>query len=144
MKIIASKEIQATEPVDDDHGAVVCTTSEWEVARDFAHEYERFSSPYPVGFIFTLDGAKIGSQFNVIPYEAETASSDEKEYRVQGDLPLKTFLLKIEAAGDLSLLKNPRFIRQMYEDNPRDDYSGYWDDLSSFKRVFSALLRACK
>jgi len=134
--------IEATEPVDDDEmGAVVCVTSDFKIGRMFAIEFERFNSQYDVGFVFELDAPKIMASFNATPYEAETASSDEQEYRIDSDIPLRGYCTGIRIVGDKSLLRNKRYLGQMHEKGCKNFYFG--QRFGDFDDFYNALKRLC-
>ena len=105
--ILRDGKIRADNPVDDDDlGAVVCVTEREEVGRMFAVEFVRTNSEYPVGVVFTLDAAKVLHDIEAIPYEADTAGTEnEAEHRVKGDIPLKPYCVGIRLVGDLGELR---------------------------------------
>lgn len=141
--IVASGVIKATEPVDDEHGRCVCTSASQQVAHDFACEYARLASPYDVGFIFTLNGSLIAQTCEVVGYEAETASSDEQEFRVLDDLPLKRFVTGLQATGDVALLSSASFRKKVYEEACDDvyDFRRTFPTYRDFSAVLSKMMR---
>jgi hypothetical protein len=105
--ILRDGMIRADNPVDDDDlGAVVCVTEREEMGRMFAIEFVRLNSEYPVGVVFTLDAAKVLQAFEAVPYDADTAGTeDEAEYRVKGDIALKPYCIGMRLVGDLDELR---------------------------------------
>ena len=140
--IVASGLIIATEPVDDEHGPCVCTSASRKVAHDFACEYVRMASPYDVGFIFTLNGTLIAQTCEVVSYEAETASSDEQEFRILDDLTVSRVVTGIQATGDVALLADRSFLRKVYDEaSGGDEFQRLFPTYQSFSAVLSKMLR---
>jgi hypothetical protein len=147
--IIRDGSIKATNPVDDDDlGAVVCVTELSEMGHNFAVEFVRTNSEYPVGVVFTLNAEKILRDFNAVPYEAETASDFEGEYRVQADIPLKGYCLGIRLVGDLDELRSQ--VRSMdrrtgemqtLKERIFNDWRQYFTSWSQFNNLWTRLLR---
>jgi hypothetical protein len=144
--IVKSGVLRATEPVDDDgHGPTVSATSSEKVGHDFACEYARMASPYDVGFIFRINGTLVGETCEVLAeYEAETASSDEEEYRIKSDLPLKRYVTGLRPTGDIEQLRDSRFRRQMYDEACDDvyDFRRAFPTFASFSSVLTKMCRA--
>jgi hypothetical protein len=141
--IFQSGCIDADNPVDDDDlGAVVCVTSEFNIGRMFAIEFERCNSQFDVGFVFELDAAKVMESFEAFPYEAETASIDEKEYRIDGDIPLRPYCTGIKIVGDKSLLTNKKYLQQMHKSGCKNFFQ-FGQRFGDFDDFLGALKRLC-
>lgn len=139
--ILKDGYIEATEPVDDDGmGAVVCVTSDEDIGVAFAVEFARFNSSYDVGFVFQLNAHAVVDAIETVPYEAETASMDEHEYRVMGDIPLKQYMTGISIAGDVRLLRDDEYIAKMYKNGMKNpNFAIRFSTLKSFVAALRTL-----
>ena len=137
--IMRDDAIKADNPVDDaDMGAVVCVTGRKSIARLFAVEFARVNSEYPVGVIFTLDARKILTDLRGIRHSAETQGSEEEaEYRIQGNLPIKQYCLKINLVGKTRKIQSRTLMNEIY-----DDWSQYFNGRDHFFMLRQKLLQA--
>ena len=143
--IVNMHGIRADMPVDDDDmGAVVCTTSDSKMARNFATEFARLNSPYDVGVVFAIDGKSMLNSAEIIPYHAETAGEFEYEFRIQGDVPRQA-ITGIKIVGKKALLRSERFIEKMWDD-AMDNYEArqFFQTYSTFKAMVEELLRVAQ
>jgi hypothetical protein len=130
--ILRDGRVLASTPVDDDGlGAVVCMSSSYRVGRMFAVEFARTNSDLPVGAVFTFPAARVRAHARTLAHTAETASLDEREHRVQGDVPT-TLLQRIRLVGATRLVANERWMEHLYRTTPaaRIAFHGmdaFWD-----------------
>lgn len=140
--LIMKQGIEATEPVDDDDlGAVVCTTSCPDIGQMFAIEFARANSDFDVGFVFSIDAKQVVQHAETVPYQAETASFDELEFRVMGDIP-RSMITGFKVVGNSSLLRKQSFIEQMWWDMPPHLKQEFRGDRAMFEMAIKALLDA--
>lgn len=135
--IVVDDVIKADHPVDADAGPVVCSTSDPRMARSFAIEFARVNSEYDVGFVFKIDTTQVSHR--IYPYDAETASDNENEYRIQGDVNLSA-VVGIKLVGKGVLLRRQNFLQRMYDENRRFLIGHHGMDFEDFCSAIRTLL----
>lgn len=113
VHIFRQKNIKADRPVDAEDD-VVCLTEAKRVARAFAVEFARHNSRLPAGAIFALD-ANLTADIPSLRFQSETASFDERELRVAGNVSLKKYLRGVSLVGRVSCLRSDRWMENAYE-----------------------------
>lgn len=114
--ILRSGHIRADIPVDSEDGSrVVCVTLKRKVARAFAVEFPRHNSRLPVGAVFTICSG-VSRILPWTPVKSETASFDEHELRISGNIPLQEYSLGVAIVGAAAKLDDDRWMLSLYED----------------------------
>lgn len=131
LLIVRDNTLKADDPSDGDQlGYAVCVSSDAATGAEFATEYVRDNSRLDVGVVFVLDAHKVASTYETVPYEAESASKNEYEYRILSDItPLTDYLEWIEIVGDdKPFLRDRDFLLNLYEDEALDRYFRHFDN----------------
>jgi hypothetical protein len=137
--IVLSGKIEQNESRDeDDHNDYsVCTTEREDVAEWFYDVARAVDQPF--GFVFHIDTANISDHMR--PFEGETASQDEYEWRVYGDIPASA-ITKVTLAGYEPMSKGE--IRKYVEQMQRE-YRYYGSNAGSDQIVnaIMSLIKKC-
>lgn len=118
VRILESQRLSATVPVDGEE-PVVCTTALKAIARCFAVEFLRENSSHEVGVIFAIDSSRFASETGYENVQTETASFDEKEWRIADDIQLSD-VVGVQCVGATKRLKSERYLESLWEDHCSD------------------------
>jgi hypothetical protein len=103
----------------------------------FAVEFARENSALDVGAVFTFDAQAVRTLAKVVPHQAQTASCDEREHRVQGSIPLSA-LVRVRMVGSTRLLRGDRWLEHVYATTPQARRA--WATLDAFLHATRALV----
>jgi hypothetical protein len=135
--IVKDGEIRADYPVDDaDLGKSVSTTKSPRIAKMFANEFAREASRLDIGAVFQIDGVSVRNNTEIVHHEAETASENEFEFRVLGNIPL-TRVKAVKIIGKKRFLNDDDFLMSLYE----DEASRYFSSYTIFYKALTALMK---
>lgn len=115
VRILESRRLSATVPVDGEE-PVVCTTALKAIARCFAVEFARENSSHPVGVIFAIDSSGFARTTDFKSIHAQTASFDEREYRIANDIQLE-HVVGVQCVGATKRLRSERYLESLWEDH---------------------------
>jgi hypothetical protein len=139
--IVLTGQIDENESRDEDdhHDYSVSTTEREDVAAWFYDVARAVDQPF--GFVFHIDTSKIAHHMR--PFKAETASQDEYEWRVYGDIPLSA-VFKITLAGYKGMSRSDMrlYVKEMEHDYPYPQHRFDEDDI--VKAIMALIKRASK